>query len=65
MLCKCFRFCYPKHSRMTILYAILILATLALLGTALATYLRVKRHLSYASDTVVRKALQEEEEPGS
>lgn len=48
---------------MTILYAILILATVALLGTALATYLRVRKHLSYASDTVMRKALQEEEEP--
>ena len=46
---------------MTVLYAILILATLALLGTALATYVRVRKHMNYASDTVMRKALKDPE----
>ena len=54
-------FWYPNHSRMTVLYAILILATLALLGTALATYVRVRKHMNYASDTVMRKALKDPE----
>lgn len=45
---------------MTFLYAVLVLSVLALLGTATAAYLRVRRQLSgqRASDHALREFLQ-------
>ena len=43
---------------MLILYAVLVLSTLAVLGVAIMAYVRVRRHMQ-ASETTLRRALEE------